>query len=216
MFVVLLTGCGVIDVEVEKDTIYVLQNVKIEYEDGNTSEMKYVFPNKEDKVASSAIYYENDKKIGEEFYERDENGNTTSIKQDWDGGVVKTYEYVYDAEKRITEKKEFVDNVLQARTEIVYGENRKEEKVTVYDENDNIITYQEFIYNGDSKRTVNEYNADGELLRYMKHIYSYADVVVKEELFSTKDELISTTTWNYFQHTDTTYIIDVDTELLDE
>lgn len=212
----LLTGCGVLDVEVEQDRTYFLDNIKIAYENGDEHEWKYVFADKMDLIASSADYYKNDEKVGSEYYEADENGNFTTIRQDWDGGVKKTYEYVYDTEKRITEKKEFIDGVFQSRTEIVYGENGKEEKVTVYDENDAIISYQEFIYDGASKRTVNEYNADGELLRYMKHTYSYADVVAKEECYTSNDKLVSTTVWHYVQHTDTDYYIDVDTEALDK
>lgn len=215
IFTILLTGCGAVDVDVEKDTTYFLDSIKIEYENGDDYEWKYVFADKMDFIASSAVYYENDEKVGEEFYEADENGNFITVRQDWDGGVTKTYEYVYDTQKRITEKKEFIDGVFQTRTEIVYGENEKEEMVTVYDENDNIIIYQEFVYDGASKRTVNEYEADGKLLRYMKHTYSYADVVAKEEIYTSKDELLCTTIWHYVPHTDTTYIIDVDTEMLD-
>ena len=210
-----LTGCGPVNVDVETDTRYVLDHVKVTYEDGNTSKLQYNFADPDRIAPASGTYYENDEKIGEEIYQVDENGSIISIEQTWSGGTTTTFEYSYDSEKRVIEKNEYRDNVLQTKTQIVYGDNGKEEKVTVFDEAENILTYQEFEYDGQSYRTVKEYDADGKLLRYLKHTYSYADVVAMEKEFSTKDELLSTTIWHYAPCTQTEYYIDIDTEYIE-
>ena len=127
-----LTGCGPVDVDVEKDTRYILDHLKVTYEDGNTSKLQYNFADWDRKAPASGTYYENDKKIGEEIYQVDENGSIISIEQTWSGGTTTTFEYSYDSEKRVIEKNEYRDNVLQTKTQIVYGDNGKEEKVTVH------------------------------------------------------------------------------------
>ena len=222
VIMVTVSGCGV-NVDSKSTTVPKLMEMTVEYADGSTQKREYIYAPTASWPATSCVLYENSVMIGQEDYSYDDRYNTTKIIQHWDGGSTQVFEltygendlmssktvflngveeytitYTYDASNQIVEMKEFRDDALFQYTQIEYDENGHRQTQTLFDSTGEILCYFGYSFNEkESTEIVNEYSADGVLVKYLINHYNAMGVVAIEEAFNPDDSLISYTTWKY-------------------
>lgn len=211
------------DVQLVTKTYHHLQEVNIEYANGDTCKLVYSYPEAANQFLKDyigCIVFENDQQVRIEKYIRDEKDNIISVACD---SITTTFDLTYDENDRIITKVTSVDGVEQGReeysfnargqiVEIVvyekgtltqrivteYDENGRRTRVTRYDSSKNVTGYDVCEFDQKkNKEKVTQYDVNGALLGYLWKSYDIYDLVLVEEAYDAGDNLLSTTRWSY-------------------
>lgn len=239
LFALLLSGCSLIydqelkdeiseiidnsDVQLVTESYHHLQEVNIAYENGDTRQMVYSYPEASNQFLKDyigCIIIENGQEVQREEYTRDGKDNIIAVNS---GASTKAFELTYDENNRIIKKVVFVDGVeegyehylynaqgliteikefdiqeLVCRTVIEYDDNGRRTKVTRYDGTGNIIDYVLCEFDQKTyKEKVSQFDSNEALLRYTLNSYDLHGLIVVEEAYDANGNLISTTTRRY-------------------
>ena len=200
-----------------------LQEVNIEYANGNTRKLQYTYPEAANQFLEDyigCIVFENGQQVRSEEYIRDENDNIISIVSDTetttftitydanslitqkiilvDGIEVGQEEYLYNEDGLLSEYSVYESNNLVERVVTDYDENGKRTKITRYNGAGSVIGYDVCEYDQKThKEKVSQYDANGELLGYVMNSYDLYDLILVEEAYDESGNLLSKTTRRY-------------------
>lgn len=234
-----LAGCGLLfdeelhneiseiiedsDVQLVTETYHHLQEVNIEYANGDTCKLVYSYPEAANQFLKDYIgctVFENGQQLRSEEYVRDEKDNIISITSDSvttsfdltydendnvikkvisvDGIEHRYEEYSFNAQGLISEIVVYEANNLMQRIVTEYDNNGRRTKITRYDGSENITSYDMCEFDQKKyKEKVTQYDANGALLGYLWNSYDLYGLVLVEEAYDANDNLISTTTRKY-------------------
>lgn len=212
------------DVQLVTETYHHLQEVNIEYANGDTRKLQYTYPEAANQFLKDyigCIVFENGQQVSSEEYVRDEKDNiisatsdsrttTYALTYDENNRIIKKVisvdgveqgfeEYIYNAQGLITEIIVYENNNLTQRIVTEYDEDGRRTRITRYDASANIISYD--ICEFDQKKykeKITQYDANGALLGYQSNAYDQYGLILVEEAYDADDNLISTTTRRYF------------------
>ena len=211
------------DVQLVTEYYHHLQEVNIEYANGNTRKLQYTYPEAANQFLEDyigCIVFENGQQVRSEEYVRDENDNIISIISNSetttftitydanslitqkivsvDGVEVGQEEYLYNEDGLITEYSVYESNNLVERVVTDYDENGKRTKITRYNGAGNVISYDVCEFDQKThKEKVSQYDANGELLGYVMNSYDLYGLILVEEAYDASGNLLSKTTRRY-------------------
>lgn len=237
--VVSLTGCRLLfdqelkdeiseivensDVQLVTEYYHHLQEVNIEFANGNTRKLQYTYPEAANQFLEDyigCIVFENGQQVCNEAYVRDEKDNIISVVSNSetttfmityddnslitqkiisvDGVVVGHEEYFYNEDSLITEYSVYESNNLVERVVTDYDENGKKTKITRFNDTGSVISYDvcEFDQNA-HKEKVSHYDPNGELLGYVMNSYDLYGLILVEEAYDSNGNLLSKITRRY-------------------
>ncbi|MBQ3193110.1 MAG: hypothetical protein IJB59_06035 [Oscillospiraceae bacterium] len=210
------------DVQLVTKTYHHLQEINIEYANGDTCKLIYSYPEAANHFLKDYIgctVFENGQQVCSEEYVRDDKDNIISVVGDstttfgltYDkndriiakvisvDGIEQGYEeYSFNAQGQLTEVIVYENNKRIQRIVTEYDENGRRTRITRYDRSENVISYD--VCEFDLKRykeKVMQYDVNGALLGYQWNSYDLYDLVLVEEDYDASDNLLSTTTWKY-------------------
>ena len=239
IFVLPLTGCQLLfdeephneiseiieesDVQLKVKAYHHIQEVNIEYINGDTCKLVYSYPEAANafwKDYIGCVVFENGQQVRSEEYIRDEKDNIISIiSEDSATTYTLTYDendnitkkvitvdgieqgheaYIYNTQEQLTETAIYQNGSLMQRMATEYDERGRRTKITRYDGAENVTSYDicEFDQNK-YKEKVMQYQTDGTLIGYQINFYDLYDLVLIEEAYDINDNLVSTTTRKY-------------------
>lgn len=114
-------------------------------------------------------------------------------------GLEQGYEtYIFNSKGSITEVAAYEKGSLVQRTVTEYDENNRRTRVTRYDGDGNITSFDVCEFDQKKyKEKVYQYDANGTLQGYLVNAYDIHFLVIVEEAYDAEDHLISTTRWKY-------------------
>lgn len=218
------------DVQLVTEYYHHLQEVNIEYANGNTRKLQYTYPEEANRFLEDSIgciVFENGQQVRSEAYVRDENDNIISIVSNAgtttftitydanslitqkiisvDGAEVGYEEYLYNEDGLIAEYSVYESNNLAERIVIDYDANGKRSKITRYNGVGSVIHYDVCDFDQKThKEKVSQYDANGQLLGYVMNSYDLYGLIVIEEAYDANGNLLSKTTSRY-EHGEITY-----------
>lgn len=211
------------DVQLVTKTYHHLQEVNIEYANGDTCKLVYSYPEAANQFLKDYIgctVFEDGQQVRSEEYVRDDKDNIISVvgnstttafdlTYDENDRIIKKMisvdgieqgheEYIFNAQGQITEIIVYENNNITQRIVTEYDEHGRRTRVTCYNSSEKIISYD--ICEFDQKKykeKVMQYDASGELLGFLWNSYDLYDLVLVEEAYDANGNLLSTTKWNY-------------------